>query len=421
MKTLKTKNRRKASGVVFGLNTLNRAVYSPVENEGHIFCAGGSGMGKTTSLLVPTLQRWEHKGTGTFFSVDICGDIHKSVPSNAVVYEVTNESSSPYDVFAPIDKLDSTDDKNEALDQLAHQLMPDNLNMSENSKFFHDEGRKILTAALIAFYHTGRDFIEICETVLSSSWQNLFAMIDQSGNKDAIMRINSFEGSNEKNTAGCKQACDAAITLFATNKRVMKSIHRPFEDEEAYTPAILEEKSVFVIIDDEKLELYAPLLHLITAQTLEYLSSRSNDSKTTILLCLDEFASLGKLDITAALRKLRKKHVRIMVLTQSLADIDLIYGRAERMAMMNNFKFKVILGVDDTDSQRYFSDLIGEVETKRTSYTKSGGIINPQVSQTDSYIKEYAIQPSDLARLGNHLILLYPGGFKRLKKNYYFR
>ena len=53
-----------------------------------------------------------------------------------------------------------------------------------------------------------------------------------------------------------------------------------------------------------------------------------------ILFCLDEFASFGKLQITEALRKLRKRHIRIMVLTQSLADLvyDLRQRRTERHA-----------------------------------------------------------------------------------------
>ena len=57
-----------------------------------------------------------------------------------------------------------------------------------------------------------------------------------------------------------------------------------------------------------------------------------------ILFCLDEFASFGKLQITEALRKLRKRHIRIMVLTQSLADLDMIYGKDERKGMLGNFK-----------------------------------------------------------------------------------
>lgn len=75
-----------------------------------------------------------------------------------------------------------------------------------------------------------------------------------------------------------------------------------------------------------------------------------------ILFCLDEFASFGKLQITEALRKLRKRHIRIMVLTQSLADLDMIYGKDERKAMLGNFKFTVLLGCKDTETQEYFQN-----------------------------------------------------------------
>ena len=44
-----------------------------------------------------------------------------------------------------------------------------------------------------------------------------------------------------------------------------------------------------------------------------------------------------------------------MVLTQSLADLDMIYGKDERKAMLGNFKFTVLLGCKDTETQEYFS------------------------------------------------------------------
>ena len=61
-----------------------------------------------------------------------------------------------------------------------------------------------------------------------------------------------------------------------------------------------------------------------------------------------------------------------MVLTQSLADIDLIYGRDERMAMLNNFAYKIVLGCSDSDTQEYFSRLIGEKEVYRKAVSKNG-------------------------------------------------
>lgn len=410
---LKKTFKSKAHGAVFGKQGL-KVIYSPTNQEGHIAVFGGSGLGKTSALLIPTLRSW----TGTSFTIDISGDICKNVNMpNKMIYEPANPDSLPYNIFGPIDRLKSEDDKNEALEELAFLMMPDDEKMADTAKFFNTEGRKILTAALIAFYHAGMDFIPICEKIVASSWKDLFNAIDSTNYDKAIQYINSFEGANEQNNAGCKQSADSILKLFATNERVKRTIRRPYSQEVAFTPSKLEKYNVFIVVDDSKLKLYAPLLHIITAQSLEYFSNRSNDSKTTILFCLDEFASLGRMEITDALRKLRKKHVRIMMLTQSMADIDLIYGHDERMAMMNNYRFKVVLGADDTDTQEYFAKLIGYQDTTKHSTSSNAN----QTTHTESEAKEWVIEPADLARLGKNLVLLHPDGHMVLKKNFYYK
>lgn len=404
----------KANGIIFGKVDKKKLCFSPVNSEGHVVVMGGSGLGKTSALLIPTLRSW----TGTSLTVDISGDISKNVDMpHKLVYEPENPKSIPYNIFGPIDCLSNEDDKNEALEALAFLMMPDDEKMADTAKFFHTEGRKILTASLIAFYHVDMDFIPICERIVESSWKELFNAIDSTGYAKGMRYINSFLGASEQNTAGCKQAADAVLKLFATNERIKKSIRRPKQNEASFTPERLEESNVFVVIDDSKLKLYSPLLHILVAQSLDFFSTRSNDSTTTILFCLDEFASLGKIEITDALRKLRKKHIRILMLTQSMADVDLIYGRDERMAMMNNYRFKVILGADDSDTQEYFAKLIGYQETKKHSTSSSA----TQTTHTESEAREWAIEPAELARLGDELVLLHPNGYMKLQKNYYFK
>lgn len=197
---------------------------------------------------------------------------------------------------------------------------------------------------------------------------------------------------------------------------IKKSVGRPQKGREAFVPEQLEEKNVYVKIQDAKLELYAPLLHIITAQCMDYFSYRANNHQNTILFCLDEFASFGRLDITAALRKLRKKHVRIMILTQSMADIDMIYGKDERMAMLNNFTYKVVLGCSDSDTQEYFSRLIGEQNAYRKGISKNGR----QITNSKTEVRERIVPPAELARLGRKLILLTSGEYYILRKNFYF-
>lgn len=401
-----------AHGVIFGKEK-GAVFFSPVNNEGHIAVFGGSGSGKTSGLLIPTLRSW----TGTSLVIDISGDISSNCNiHNKLIFEPANPHSIPFNIFDAIDRTTDINEKNEKLEHLAYMLMPDSERMDDNAKFFLTEGRKILAAALIAFYHQGKDFIQICEFIMGHSFQKVFSAIDASRCEMAIQYINSFEGANERNTAGCKQAADNAVKLFATNNKIKKVVRRPAKQELSFSAASVEHSNVFIIIDDVQLELYAPLLHVITAQCLDYFSSRSAEHTHSILFALDEFASFGKLDIIAALRKLRKKHVRIMILTQSMADIDLIYGRAERMAMMNNFQFKVVLGASDTDTQEYFAKLIGNKIIQNHSISRNA----KSVTRTYTDVKEYAIEPAELAHLKNELLLLYPDGYIRLSKNYYF-
>ena len=406
--------KKKVSGVVFGKYGTKLACSLETE-EGHIAVLGGSGLGKTSALLIPTLRAWK----GRAFVIDISGDICKNARMpGCLIYQPQNPKTIPYNIFGAIDSQKDRNEKYELLEQLAFLIMPDKKkNTSEAAEFFNTEGRKMLTSALICYYNAGMDFISICEKIMENNWRDLLNDIAGHKNKKANLYIASFAGASEQNNAGCKQSMDKAIKLFATNEKIKKTIRRPVSGEKCVTPEILEKKNVFIVIDDDKLKLYAPLLHIITAQSLEYFSKRPVENKTTILFCLDEFVSLGEMEITEALRKLRKKHIRIMMLTQSMADIDLLYGRDERMAMMNNYLYKVILGCDDTDTQEYFAKLIGQHETKKNSISKNSS----QTTHTEAEAKDWIIQPSDLARLGNEVILLSPDGCMGLKKNFYYK
>lgn len=412
-----TLKKDRAQGIIFGKRG-PAYYYSPASAEGHVFVGGGSGTGKTSALLIPTLRSWP----GPSFCVDISGDISSQVENGRkLIFDPWSESSALYNVFAPIDALDDDADRAEALAQLALLIMPELKNSSANADYYQDGGRSILTAALIWGYHTGLDFVEICSEILGSSYMDLFRKIDLSKDAAAIFYINQFAGNNENNIAGCKQNCDRAVTLFATNKRVRRSLRRPAPGEEALSCSSVEDHNVYVLIPDARLELLAPLLHIITAQLLNYLADRAPERKDPILLALDEFVSLGKLEIGPALRKLRKKRVRIMVLTQSMADIDELYSRDTRMSMLNNFAFKAVLSAGDSDTQRYYADLIGQEDKPKRSTTSAAPLSGQGVTETKTTERGYIVEPADLANLGDELILLYPGGYKRLQKNFYYK
>lgn len=408
----------KVHGIVFGRDSYGRLVYSPTSQEGSCFVVGQPGSGKTSALLIPTLRSW----TGSSLTIDISGDISSNVDCpNKLIFAPGTDGTLPYNVFGYIDSLDSISDQDEALENLGYLLMPDQPDASSNAKYFQDGGRSMLIAALIAFYHQGSDFCDICSSIVDSSFKTLLSQIDKSGNPRAISYINQFEGALDTNSQGCKQNADNAVRLFSTNPAIQSALRRPGCGEHAITPTDIESHNVFIVIPDQKLKIYAPLLSIITSQAFDHFSNRPNGADPTILLCLDEFHSLGKLPIGDALRKLRKKNVRIMVLTQSINDIDEVYGRDAHKSMIDNFAYKVILGAGGSDTQEYFSRMIGMEQREKKSYTKSGWLLSPISSETTAYSNEYIVSPADLGRLGSKLILLHPSGYDFLKKNHYFK
>lgn len=421
IKHLKKGKQGEAHGIIFGRKG-NKLVYSPETEEGHAGVFSASGTGKTSAIGIPTLRSWQ----GTSYTIDISGDICKNCPNmqNKLIYAPESKKTTLYNIFGAIDDLSNPEDKYEALEQLAFLLIPDVLNMNDNAKFFLVNGRKILTASLIAFYGLGLDFIEICEKIVSSSWQELFRAIDNTQNKDAILYINSFQGASEQNTSGCKQSCDDALKLFATNGKVKRSIRRPDTGEEAVEPKKIEKNNIFIVIGEDKLALYAPLMNIITSQMMQYIGTRQvTQNSQTILLFLDEFGSL-KLDadlILDGVRRFRKRKCRIMPLMQNTVDMTILYGEETTRAILSNLRFKVLLGgLGEPQSQKFFAELLGYKKIKKRSIAKN----SKQTTRTESEEKEWIIEPADLDRQGKDtLILLHPenDGYMLLKKNYYFK
>lgn len=425
LQNLKIKKPEEAHGVLFGKKGKN-LVFSPEDSEGHVLVCSSSGAGKTSSIAIPTIRSW----TGPCFVIDISGDISQNCPNieKKLVYDYENPKTTPYNIFGSIDQLKNPDEQNELLAQLSFLLMPDKPGMNENAAFFYKNGRSILIGSLIAFYHQGLDFPEIMKKIANSSWQQLFFDIDHSKNSDAITYINGFSGSDDKNTAGCFQSMQENLTLFLTNKKIQNSIRRPKKNESSITPKDIEEHSIFCIIPEEKLMMLSPLMNIITSQIMEYISQRTLDSNSkTILLVLDEFASLmieaGK--ILEGVRRFRKRKCRIMILTQNICDLDVLYQNREiTRSILSNLKFKVLLGgggLGDLESQRYFAEIIGQKDIKKRGKSKNA----KSITLTETEAKEYIIEPAELDRLDQNTVLLIAPtegeGYLILKKNYYFQ
>ena len=406
----------KVKGIYFGKDKLGRIYYSPTNDEGHVGVFAGSGEGKTQGITLNTCDAWD--GNGLY--IDISGDIEPvaDMPRKLSFKPLTDQKMK-YNVFSFIDSLPSDDAKEEALEQLAADCIPVLDSFTDNQRYFAGGAQTMLKACLIAFYFQGYDWIDICmEIVKNGDYKGLFTLIDKTGNETAMDLIGTFQGESEKNVSGCKRNLNDFMGPFYTNKKMRSHIGRPKEDEEVLTAEDVQNNNVFICIDDDSKETFAPLLKLISIQVLKALSRRENYSLPKVLVCLDEFASLGAISIEEPLQKLRKKNVRIMLLMQSIVSLDIIYNQTGRRSIMSNIAYKVLLGASDPEDQKYFADLIGQEEKTTYSSTSAGGIAK---SQTQSSKRSYKIEPSDLDNLKGDLIIKYKGGYIRLRKVFHYK
>ena len=178
----------------------------------------------------------------------------------------------------------------------------------------------------------------ICEKIVGSGWADLFRAIDAAGNQQAQMYINSFQGASEQNTAGVNSLATMPLSYLRRTDHIRSCIRRPRTGEEAIEPAQIEDHNLFVIVTEDKLALYAPLLNVITSQLMQYIGKRRiSDNSRTILLFLDEFGSL-KIEselVLDAVRRFRKRRCRLMLLTQNTVDMELLYGKAATRAILS--------------------------------------------------------------------------------------
>lgn len=409
----------KGKGIVFGKIAKKRELYLPAGNEGHVLVVGGSGSGKTSSVLIPTIESFCSRGGGTAFVIDISDDI-SSVLADKLGDRALSfcpwsaaDDGNKWNVFAAIDQATTNDARLELLEQLAYILMPQGDGSSSPSTYYQDGGRSILIATLQAFSRE-LDFVDVCKLITESSWRDLFNRIEDAQDHVASTMLNEFRGTDDRSIAGCYQNCVKAVKPFARGTLATKF------GRDGLSPATLKVKSLFVCIPDAKLKISADLLRLISSQALEFFASRSNDDRHPILFALDEFASLGQIDIVEGLRKYRKKHINIMVCTQSLADLEELYGRDATAVLYNNFKYKAILQVSDHATQDRISVEIGEIKCYTTSTTRQDG---GGSSLTKTEATRRVIEPSLLATLPSReeCLLVHPSGAIMLKKNYYFK
>lgn len=393
-------------GVYFGTKN-GIDVGKNVNTDGHIIVFGGSGSGKSSCIAIPTLNRYKQG----VFAIDIKdgGELERKSKKNGTshTFRPGTSNSIGYDPFW---FLDSTKPEN-GLKEIVYALIPtDSKNPSD---FWVMNEQRYLLAALYYCYDMEQSFVESCRTIYALSTKELLERIAQSDCRFAKEGMSDYYGMAEETLGGIVGGVGNAISTFVTDQDILSVLSKSV----IMTPELLlKGERIFICIPEHKLDVYRELLQLIITQFLRYFEQLKDEQTRPVLFMLDEFARLGRYDrLINGLATLRSKKVTIMILTQSISQLDAIYGNDNRKVMTDNCAYKLVLNASDADSQQYFSKLAGTYIKHQKSYTR-GKSSSYSISEHELPI----IKPEEFATLSKAL-LISPFGIQWINKQPYYK
>jgi type IV secretion system protein VirD4 len=170
----------------------------------------------------------------------------------------------------------------------------------------------------------------------------------------------------------------------------------------------------------------APVVNLLLTQLVNHLADeRLKPGERPLLMLLDEFANLGRLEPVLSMWKvLAGNGVAVWAFVQSLTDLDRFYGKDGRGVLLDNSELQIFLGGQSPEALEHFERLLGQRTVSVTSRSTSGGFTSQTRSHSTSR-REVAVplmSRDALRRLDPDRFVVLPLGEKPIlaRKNYVF-
>jgi len=134
--------------------------------------------------------------------------------------------------------------------------------------------------------------------------------------------------------------------------------------------------AIYIGVTADTKDTVAPIVALFFQQAIAALAQREpgKDEPHKVLLLMDEFASLGRMEMIAnAVTMLASYGGRMMFILQALSTLDEHYGKEGREVIVQNCAFQVFFAASDKTTTDYVVSRLGKKTVKVTSKTKSKG------------------------------------------------
>lgn len=408
------------NGVIFGKDGKNW-VQKELKEDGHILIMGGAGSGKTASIGLMTLNCYG----GRVFAVDIKGELYnKTYRPKSLIKRFNPMLIGEDDIFGydPFYMLKNSSNVVQDVTEIVQSLIP--ITPEEKEPFWKENAQAVLEGAILYYHEMYNDmgFSEMIGKIAERPIRELMQEIMKSDNRNAKIIIKDLVDLSDQTLSSITSTLAPAIRPFATDTNLIQALSGKGN---VLTPADLENGyDIFLQIPEDKIEQWKTMLNLMVNQFMKFFERRSDGDSYPILFMLDEFPRLGKINsVVNGLTTLRSKHIQIMMIIQSLAQLNVNYGKDVAKVVTDNCNYQAVLSATDPESQEWCSKKCGTYMEQRTSTNtgnsgKFGIKNNSSDGTTKSFQRDKIIQPEEFGYLPQKRELIYysPSGWKRLKQ-----
>ena len=145
---------------------------------------------------------------------------------------------------------------------------------------------------------------------------------------------------------------------------------------------------------------------LINVNTRE-LPQNNPNLKLQCLLLMDEFTSIGKVDIIAkAVSYMAGYNIRLLPIIQSAAQLDATYGKEVARTLITNHALQIVYAPREQQDANDYSEMLGYTTVRKENLTRSRG----DVSRGQTEERRALMLPQELKAMGPEKeIFLYEG------------
>ncbi len=168
--------------------------------------------------------------------------------------------------------------------------------------------------------------------------------------------------------------------------------------------------TIYIGIQPNKLAESRLIINLFFSQIINLntkeLPKSNPDLKYQVLLLMDEFTAIGKVDIIAsAVSYMAGYNVRLLPIIQSMAQLDATYGRDVSRTIITNHALQILYAPREQQDANDYSEMLGYTTVRKKNVTHAR-------EKTHNFTEERRalMLPQELKAMGNdHEVFLYEG------------